>query len=125
MAQLTWDDVVVTPNGVDLKNLVRLRQSSQRWDRLPAWVISYFEVRLSQDHRVVNRKLKLEFPASNIGRDSADGIAPSFWHVEHVIRPERPDFCVGCTRGGLVDQCYRAVGDALRLAANRRTVNLK
>jgi len=62
---------------------------------------------------VVNGKLNLKFRAPNFARDSGFGIAPCFRYVAQLDGPERPDFCLGCTGGGLVDQCFRAVSDAL------------
>jgi hypothetical protein len=47
--------------------------------------------------------------------DSADGIAPSSRHVEHIIRPERPNFRLGCPGSGIVNQCFGAVRDTLGL----------
>ena len=74
--------------------------------------------------RVVNKKLSLKFRAPNIAEDSALGIAPSLRHVEKLDHPERPDFCVGRTGSCLVDQCFRAIGDALRFVKKVQTAHL-
>ena len=40
-------------------------------------------------------------------------------NVEKLDRPERPDFCIGRTGGGLVDQRFRAVRDVLKTRCER------
>jgi hypothetical protein len=81
------------------RSVIRMRAYAVRLLRLPRIEFSVSTASLFDTcraiphgpHRVVKRTLMRNFRTPNIARDSADGIVPCVWHVEH-LGPHRADW---------------------------------